>query len=187
MSLSCPTSDVRPGASVWQWGQSYTMFVRRSFLWSDGPSVGGESDGEGHCRTADSGRLEVLLIFRTALLCGWQCNMCLIIIVFVSVISFVVSIVAMWSNKKYLLWKNAPQYWSLLWNVFHSTQILCFVIKTIEGGKKDALLRRANIKKKCISIHPYTTQTTFFHISVLQKAKKWTFTFLPFATLSAKN
>ena len=37
--------------------------VRRSFLWSDGPSVGGESDGEGHCRTADGGRLEVFSSF----------------------------------------------------------------------------------------------------------------------------
>ena len=33
--------------------------VRSSFLWSDGPSVGGESDGKGHC-----GRF--LLLFRTA-------------------------------------------------------------------------------------------------------------------------
>ena len=36
--------------------------VRRSFLWSDGPSVGGESDGEGHCRTAD-GWTEVFTSF----------------------------------------------------------------------------------------------------------------------------
>ena len=33
------------------------------FLWSDGPSVGGESDGEGHCRTADGGRTEVFTSF----------------------------------------------------------------------------------------------------------------------------
>ena len=49
--------------------------VRRSFLWSDNPSVGGESDGsrtgvgresdgEGHCRTADGWKC--LLLFRTA-------------------------------------------------------------------------------------------------------------------------
>ena len=30
--------------------------VRRSFLWSDGPSVGGELDGKGHCRTVDGGQ-----------------------------------------------------------------------------------------------------------------------------------
>ena len=35
--------------------------VRRSFLWSVGLSVGGESDGGGHCRTADGGRTEVLI------------------------------------------------------------------------------------------------------------------------------
>ena len=32
--------------------------VRRSFLWLDGPSV-----GEGHCRTAGGGRLEVFTSF----------------------------------------------------------------------------------------------------------------------------
>ena len=30
--------------------------VKRSFLWLDGPLVGGESDGEGHCWTGDGGR-----------------------------------------------------------------------------------------------------------------------------------
>ena len=38
--------------------------VRRSFLWSVGPSVGGEFDGEGHCRTADGRKF--FLLFRTA-------------------------------------------------------------------------------------------------------------------------
>ena len=41
--------------------------VWRSFLWSDGPSVGVESDGKGHCRTADGWKF--LLLFRTALTC----------------------------------------------------------------------------------------------------------------------
>ena len=38
--------------------------VRRSFLWSVGPQVGGESDGEGHCWTADGGRTEVFTSFQ---------------------------------------------------------------------------------------------------------------------------
>ena len=38
--------------------------VKRIFLWSVGPSVGGESDGKGHCRMAD--RRKFLLFFRTA-------------------------------------------------------------------------------------------------------------------------
>ena len=41
------------------------LIVRRSFLWLGSPSVGGESDGEGHCRTADGRKF--LLLFRTAL------------------------------------------------------------------------------------------------------------------------
>ena len=67
-----PTSDLGPI----QWGQPYTVGpilydvysiikknIRRSFLWSDAPSVRGESDCEGHCRTADVGGLEVFTSF----------------------------------------------------------------------------------------------------------------------------
>ena len=32
---------------------------QEKFLWSDSPSVGGESDGKRHCRKADCGRMEV--------------------------------------------------------------------------------------------------------------------------------
>ena len=84
-----PPSDLRRP----NWGQSYTVGsilysganpmywpqvgrwtsdrgnVRRSFLWSVSPSVGGESDGEGHCWTADDGRRtdgrKFLLLFKT--------------------------------------------------------------------------------------------------------------------------
>ena len=82
--LTLSMSDVRPGANtvgsilydIYTLGQNTLgqnalgqntlgqIYVKRSFLWSVGPSVGGESDGKGHWRTADGRKF--LLLFRTA-------------------------------------------------------------------------------------------------------------------------
>ena len=45
--------------------------VRRGFVWSVRPSVGGESDGEGHCWTSDGGWTEVFTSFQNRLC--WNC------------------------------------------------------------------------------------------------------------------
>ena len=72
-----PNSKHHIGLTPLYWPQARRRMsnrgnVRSSFLWSVGPSVGGESDderhcrtadGEGHCRTADGGWTEVFTSF----------------------------------------------------------------------------------------------------------------------------
>ena len=62
----CPKCKHRIGLTSLYWPQvrrrtSDRGYVKRSFLWSVGPSVGGESDSEGHCRTADGRKFLLLL------------------------------------------------------------------------------------------------------------------------------